>query len=97
MMHLTRLRFRLDHCRSAERNVRVEPFNSITSARAALDLLCSQLLISKNLYAGQNLCRMISDCVQEQLFFSREVLISSGSLETALFIQEIPSRGRKSR
>lgn len=62
----------LDHCRSAERNVRIEPFNSIASARAALDLLCSQLLISKNLYAGQNLCRMISDCVQEQLFISRE-------------------------
>ena len=62
----------LDHCRSAERNVRIEPFNSIASARAALDLLCIQLLISKNMYTGQTLCRMISDCVQEQLFISRE-------------------------
>lgn len=62
----------LDHCRSAERNIRIEPFNSIASARAALDLLCSQLLISENLYTGQNLYRMISDCVQKQLFVSSE-------------------------
>lgn len=60
----------LDHCHSAERNVRIEPFNSIASARAALDLLCIQLLKSKNLYTKQNLFKMVGLCVQEGLFAS---------------------------
>ena len=55
-------------------------------ARAALDLLCIQLLKSKKLYMEQNLFTMFSLCVQEGFFTMIQMPILSGITEIALFI-----------
>ena len=63
----------LEECKEAEKSVYTNPFNTISNARLALEILCKGLIKEQNIprkdenkVAG--LCGMIADCLEENIF-----------------------------